>query len=735
MDCKDEHARPRRRQRPIAPAVALLTAAAVASGCGGGGAGGGGNAVSGLPVHVGGTVSGLTGIGLVIADNGSDRLTVTANGPFVFPVALEPGASYDVTVAAQPDTPPQNCAVANGAGTAGTGDVTSVAVTCGPLPSVAAVYPIGATDLEWEATRGALYVTIGASAAAGANSVARVDPATGQIGQLVPAGPDPGVVRVSDDGAYLYVGLHGASSVQRFQLPALAADITIPLGYDALYGPGRGDYVAGDLAVAPGAPRTIAVSRHVPTIYPTANLVIFDDAAARGPTGGGALPDQLAWGADAATIYSVDAETSDFSLGVYRVDAAGAHGTATVREAFPDGFELRYSQGLLYGNDGNVIDPASANVVASFPTPGRICVDAANQRLFVLWQDVGLNLWLVAYELAHLTPVGIAPLPNVRNPVLRLVRFGRDGLAAVTNAGELVIIAHALSLPPPALGGGGGLIAARGGATAYAVYDLPVNDLVWSAQQNLLYVTLPSTAAGRGNSIAAFDPAAGAIRASAFIGSEPGRLSLAADGQTLYLGFYGMTAFARLTLPDLTRSAPVLLGADPGFGPLYAVDVQAAPGSSTTLAVLRSFYGAITPSLAIFDGATPRSQTVLDANDGVQWGGDASVLYGYHTGADVLDVAVFPVTATGVMPSTAGMEALYGSVARSVHFASNLLYGLRPGESDDSRGLPGGRWLGDGAGPRRRGRLFRERRPRDPRRRAVRGRPRARHDLRHAAGA
>ena len=54
---------------------------------------------------VGGTVSGLVGIGLVLRDNGGDNLAVTANGAFSFATGLADGAAYAVTVSTQPSEP------------------------------------------------------------------------------------------------------------------------------------------------------------------------------------------------------------------------------------------------------------------------------------------------------------------------------------------------------------------------------------------------------------------------------------------------------------------------------------------------------------------------------------------------------------------------------------------------------------------------------------------------------
>jgi DNA-binding beta-propeller fold protein YncE len=79
---------------------------------------------------VGGTITGLMGSGLVLRNNGSDDLVVTAAGTFTFSASLATGASYVVTVSTQPSGPPQKCVVANGSGTVGTANITNVTVAC-----------------------------------------------------------------------------------------------------------------------------------------------------------------------------------------------------------------------------------------------------------------------------------------------------------------------------------------------------------------------------------------------------------------------------------------------------------------------------------------------------------------------------------------------------------------------------------------------------------------------------
>ena len=78
--------------------------------------------------------SGLASGGtVVLQNNGGNDLTVAANGTFAFSTALTTGAAYSVTVKTNPAG--QTCTVANGTGTVGTANVTSVAVTCKTNPA------------------------------------------------------------------------------------------------------------------------------------------------------------------------------------------------------------------------------------------------------------------------------------------------------------------------------------------------------------------------------------------------------------------------------------------------------------------------------------------------------------------------------------------------------------------------------------------------------------------------
>jgi hypothetical protein len=81
---------------------------------------------------LGGTVTGLTGAGLVLT-NGSDQVPAltgdaSGNAIFTFPTPVADGATYGAAILTQPAG--QTCTVANGTAVMGAAPVTNVTVSC-----------------------------------------------------------------------------------------------------------------------------------------------------------------------------------------------------------------------------------------------------------------------------------------------------------------------------------------------------------------------------------------------------------------------------------------------------------------------------------------------------------------------------------------------------------------------------------------------------------------------------
>jgi hypothetical protein len=78
---------------------------------------------------IGGSVTGLVGTGLALLNNGTDLLSISANGTYSFSTPIVDGQSYVISVLTQPTSPSQTCTIANASGTV-TANVTNADVTC-----------------------------------------------------------------------------------------------------------------------------------------------------------------------------------------------------------------------------------------------------------------------------------------------------------------------------------------------------------------------------------------------------------------------------------------------------------------------------------------------------------------------------------------------------------------------------------------------------------------------------
>ena len=149
------------------------------------------------------------------------------------------------------------------------------------------------------------------------------------------------------------------------------------------------------------------------------------------------------------------------------------------------------------------------------------------------------------------------------------------------------------------------------------VVNLTTNDLVYNPVTAKIYASLPSNpvvaGSNPGNSIVAIDPLTGAMDTPIFIGSEPGKLALSDNGQSLFVGLNGAAAVRRLDIPTKLSKTH------------YSISATLFPAGHITRSTSRPFPAARTrllsrnkslqsnPSnagVAIFDSGVPRSNVV-----------------------------------------------------------------------------------------------------------------------------
>src|SRR5262249_13089357 len=151
-----------------------------------------------------------------------------------------------------------------------------------------------ASDVVWDPVYKKIYAVVPSTATSNPNTIAVVDPTTGMVVSSQAAGQEPDYIAISDDSKYVYVSLDGNGSIQRFSLPSLSPDISISLGQN----PPNGPYIATSLAVAPGAPHTLAVSKGITPVQ-GGRGVIYDDVT---PRAGNYSGGQVQWGVDQSTL-------------------------------------------------------------------------------------------------------------------------------------------------------------------------------------------------------------------------------------------------------------------------------------------------------------------------------------------------------------------------------------------------------------------------------------------------
>ena len=312
---------------------------------------------------------------------------------------------------------------------------------------------IEANDMVWDPSTQQIYLSVLGSNGTNGNTITALNPANAQLGVSQAAGGTPDKLAISSDDSYLYAGLDQMDSIQRFALPGLGTDISIPLGSD----PTLGAYYAMQIASAPGSPHTLAVLRGN-----NGGVVIYDDAQAR-PTsvpGSGYNPigstnillgsiGTIRWKADGSTIYARGPVNSGEYLYILSVTSGGVQATngySSDLGIYGSGLHYLATTGYLYSNGGQAVDPATGNTVGRFPL--NAVGGGLTYGIDVMVPDGSLNIayflgqtqsesgtseyTLEAFDLTQFTLLGSIAVPNVVGVPVKLIRWGTNGLAFLT---------------------------------------------------------------------------------------------------------------------------------------------------------------------------------------------------------------------------------------------------------------------------------------------------------------
>lgn len=402
---------------------------------------------------VGGSISGLTGSGLILLDNGGDATSIDANATqFKMNTAIAYGGAYAITV----QTVPAGlvCRVSNGSGTMGAGNVTGVSIGCVPNFTLLYSFAGGSSDGAnpyhslIQASDGNFYGTTLKGGSSSDGTIVEITPSGAEsvLYSFTKSGPYAGLTQASDHNFYGTTQDEGTgSSGTIFELTPSGSESVLysfPAGnsepYCGVIQGSDGDFYGTTsyngtsdhgtvFKIAPGGTETVL---HVfPKVssgdgaYPYAGVIQASDGNFYGTTyNGGANSDgtvfkvtpggtetvvySFAGGTDGANPYAGVIQGSDgnFYGTTYN---GGAHGLGTVYKLTPGGIEtVLYSfaggsdganpeAGLTQGSDGNLYGATYLGGAGSLGTVFRLTPGGTETVLhsFAGGSSDGANDW------------------------------------------------------------------------------------------------------------------------------------------------------------------------------------------------------------------------------------------------------------------------------------------------------------------------------------------------------
>lgn len=450
--------------------------------------------------------------------------------------------------------------------------------------------PLQTNDLAYDPQLGKLIASVPGSAGASGNSLRVIDPQTGTVSPAIFVGSEPGRVALSDDGQFAYTGLAGSPSVSRLNLSSLVPDLTFFLGPALSFGVNVGPNYARDLAVVPGQPHSVVVSRKSLEVSPSSvGIGAFDDGVER-PNATSTYGGSLSFGGSPSVLFGYDNEWFVFStneVSTFGVSQVGSGVNGIFSALNPC---IVYSGGRVYGCDGNVVDANTKALLGSFPLPSgaaqfdSVAPDPVSGVTSLLSQDFNLNVFLTAHDQTSFQQLVNLPLTGITFPsfvdfnqptVGSLVRWGSDGLAFRDTGGQVYIIRSKLLVPtgnPQPVANSVSPVGAAVGAAAF-VLDVQGSNFVAGSTINWNGSPRPTSFIG-GNELQA------AIYASDVASPQIATITVSTPapggGSSGALGF----TVGNNPLPQLLQVSPTTVQANgPGFT-LSATGRGFVPGST-----------------------------------------------------------------------------------------------------------------------------------------------------------
>lgn len=288
-------------------------------------------------------------------------------------------------------------------------------------------------DIAYDQVNNRIYASIAGNSGNLSNTLARINPDTGVVDYSIGVGVDPGKLAISDDGQYLYVAIDAGKTIVKFHIPTRTVQGSFPLG----------NYFVQDMVVLVGNSQSLAVARSGLSPGSVSGVAIYDNGVPR-PVTTNQIVSFMERTESPGILYGFLTD----SLYTISVDASGARITNVVMPGL-DIRDMVYDSGRLYIPGGEVYSPVTSSLIGSYPVPALasslnrvLPYSSLNRVFFAPWFNP--YLWL-AFDQTTFAPAGSVNIFDLTTgSPLRFIRWGSNGLALTTDAGQVFILRSTL---------------------------------------------------------------------------------------------------------------------------------------------------------------------------------------------------------------------------------------------------------------------------------------------------
>jgi len=211
-------------------------------------------------------------------------------------------------------------------------------------------------ELVYDSLRNKYYASVPGSVMGAGNSIASIDPATGQVTHSAPIGSEPGMLALSADGSVLYVSLNGSGELVKLALPSMTEQgrLRLPSAFSV-------QQVAKTIAVSPVDPSVVAISMrtNLPGYGPQGPVALARNMVIQPQTLPSSDESLLVFDSAGTTVYGLNTDSTAFDLRRIQVLADGLSMQQTVTAA--EDFHVR---NLGFANNRVIAGPVLYNAPA-----------------------------------------------------------------------------------------------------------------------------------------------------------------------------------------------------------------------------------------------------------------------------------------------------------------------------------------------------------------------------------